>query len=110
MNTDVIMSDKEFNILRKLIYDTTGINLQEHKKTMLVSRLKKRLLALGLNSYGVYYKILLNDKHEVNEMINVVSTNKTEFFREKHHFEFFEEIIPSIIEENYARNKHNITG
>lgn len=98
------MNDEEFNKFRKLIYEQVGINLLSHKKIMLQGRIRKRLNKLGMSSFKEYYALVQEDRSELIEMFNVVSTNKTEFFRENHHFEFLKEIIPSIIEKNRKEN------
>lgn len=94
------MTDEEFENFRKIIYDEIGINLMSHKKIMLQGRIRKRLKKLGMNSYSKYYALILEDKEELLQMFNVVSTNKTEFFRENHHFDFLNEIIPKMAKEN----------
>ena len=67
---------------------------------MLQSRLSRRLRANGLSSFREYYSMLTKDgasKTEVTEFINAVTTNKTDFFREPHHFEFITNtLIPEI--------------
>lgn len=94
------MTTEEFERFRKIIYDEIGINLMPHKKIMLQGRIRKRLKRMGMNSYAKYYELILNDKDELMQMFNAVSTNKTEFFRENHHFDFLNEIIPKMIQEN----------
>ena len=81
------LSDKEFRLLSNIIHDATGINLTYNKKALLVSRLAKRLRELGVN-FSEYYRIVREDKEEFIRLIDRVSTNKTEFFREFEHFKF----------------------
>lgn len=94
------LSTEEFNLLREFIYEHTGISLADHKKALVYSRLAKRLRFHGLSSYADYHDMLLNkdaDGHELVEMTNAITTNKTEFYREAHHFEFMSEhIVPSM--------------
>ena len=106
---EISMSDEEFNKFRKLIYEQVGINLLPHKKIMLQGRIRKRLNKLGMSSFKEYYVLVQEDRSELIEMFNVVSTNKTEFFRENHHFEFLKEIIPSIIEKNRKENLNKLS-
>ena len=84
------LSDKDFHRLSTFIYDTFGISLPKKKLYLLQNRLIPRLTELGFTSFTEYVDFVL--KHgkygeETFEMINVVSTNKTEFFREKAHFD-----------------------
>lgn len=62
-----------------------------------------------MSSFKEYYALVQEDRSELIEMFNVVSTNKTEFFRENHHFEFLKEIIPSIIEKNRKENLNKLS-
>ncbi|MBS3910190.1 MAG: protein-glutamate O-methyltransferase [Actinobacteria bacterium] len=96
------IDDREFGRLKTLIKELTGINLTDQKKTLVVARLSKRLRALGLSSFAEYYYFLTEtgDYSEVTHLINRITTNKTDFFRERHHFEFLTEaVLPGICEE-----------
>lgn len=100
MATDfaLALTDKEFCHLRDLIYAQTGIALTEHKRTLVRARLAKRLRHHNLASFSDYYHLLTEkdpDGSELIEMINCITTNKTDFFRESHHFDFLtEQVIP----------------
>src|SRR4030065_35183 len=93
------ISDKEFLQLREFIHAHTGIALSGHKKTLVCSRLAKRLLHHDLPCYADYYRLLVeNDPGgtELMAMINSITTNKTDFFREPHHFQFLtDRVIPA---------------
>lgn len=103
------MTEEEFEKFRKLIYEKIGINLLQHKKIMLQGRIKKRLKKLKICSFSEYYDIIQNNREELVEMFNVVSTNKTEFFRENHHFEFLEEILPEMININSKAGEYKFS-
>jgi chemotaxis protein methyltransferase CheR len=98
---------EEFELLATLIFTKTGINLPVTKKVMLESRLNKRLRALKMESFKNYIQLLdggTDVTGEVIHMIDVVTTNKTDFFREPHHFTYLEErILPEL-----AQTKSNI--
>jgi len=104
------MSRAEFEALRQLVFDVTGIKLADSKQQMLISRLSKRLRANNLKSFSDYIDLVRSDlrgKGEMSEFINAVTTNKTGFFREPHHFDFVvERIIPEARESSLlaARN------
>jgi len=86
-----VMSDGDFRQFRDFIYDQCGINLMPKKKLMLTSRLSKRLRELGMSSFTEYFDYVTSSRgrsEELVRMINVVSTNKTDFFRESKHFDF----------------------
>lgn len=105
----VNIDDNEFNYLRTVIYDKTGISLADHKKIMLQSRLNIRLRANHINNFQEYVKKLKVDKNffntEIHEIINRITTNKTDFFRENHHFEFLRDTCFPVMEE-----KARVTG
>lgn len=85
------LSSQDFAALRSFIYAEAGISLSAEKKTMLEGRLKRRLRALHLESYRAYCDYLLGKeglKEEKVAFLNVVTTNKTDFFREPGHFDF----------------------
>lgn len=83
------ISDKEFNLFRDIIYKESGISLSDHKKALMQSRLMKRLRALKLNDFRDYYDFLQeNYDEEIINLLNCITTNKTDFFREDKHFDF----------------------
>jgi len=87
---------EDFDHLRQVVRDTTGIVSSEDKYTMYYSRLAARLRALELADFRAYRDYLgKHPESESIELINSVTTNLTSFFREKHHFEYLrDEIIP----------------
>jgi chemotaxis protein methyltransferase CheR len=85
------ISNRDFDRLSSLIYERSGIKMSPEKKVMLEGRLKRRMAALQLPSYRDYCEYLFSSKGADDEMvhlIDVVTTNKTDFFREKEHFDF----------------------
>lgn len=101
------ISDREFDLLRNLIKELTGISLSDQKKSLVISRLSKRLRALDLTSFTGYYGYLtegLEGRQEIDHLINRITTNKTDFYREQHHFEFLEEVLLPQIYEHGAEN------
>ena len=101
MNVRAHMSRELFERLSEFIYTESGIKMPLSKKTMLEARLQKRLRAIGFDSFGEYCTYLFSPEGVANElvhMIDVVSTNKTDFFREPQHFEFLlEHVLPELI-------------
>ena len=79
----------DFDDLRKLVRERTGIVLQDHKRNMVYSRLARRLRTLGLRSFSDYLKRLEGREgaEEIGILINAITTNLTKFFRENHHFD-----------------------
>ena len=94
---DYAISVDEFERFRTLIYSESGISLSDQKKSLLASRLSKRLRDLGLSTFSEYYDQVMADgtREEFTRMLDLISTNKTDFFREPKHFDFLRErIIP----------------
>jgi len=89
----IVLSDNEFIIVQKLIFNEVGIELQFSKKLLVQSRLLKRLLHYGFDSYLDYIRLIQINSEERVEMINLITTNETYFFREINHFEYLQKII-----------------
>lgn len=84
------MTDKEFKRLSEFIHTEVGIKLPLSKKVMVEARLQKRLRTLGMSGYREYYEYLFSSRgldEEFVQLIDVITTNTTEFFREPRHFE-----------------------
>ncbi|HBP88318.1 MAG: protein-glutamate O-methyltransferase [Nitrospira sp.] len=93
------LSDKEFELFKQLIYQQVGIALDTPKKTLLISRLGKRLRELNLHSYQAYYDCVSGEggEEELMKLLDLVSTNKTDFFREPVHFDFLrDQVLPEV--------------
>lgn len=92
------LSNREFTRLSGFIYEQCGIKMPESKKTMLEGRLQKRLRTLGMRGFEEYNKFLFSPegiRREVVQMIDLVTTNKTDFFREPEHFDYLtERVLP----------------
>jgi chemotaxis protein methyltransferase CheR len=86
--------DADFQWLRKRASEHSGIVLPDSKRSMIYSRLKRRLTALGLSGFSEYRK-LLSDANgpEFVEFINALTTNLTAFFREAHHFQHLRDVV-----------------
>lgn len=96
-----VMSDKVFRRLSELIHGSCGIRMPLAKKTMLEGRLRKRIRALRLESYEQYCEYLFSTEgfeREFIHMIDAVTTNKTDFFREPDHFDYlFDRVLPELV-------------
>ncbi len=92
----------DFDYLRGIVTETTGIIAPNDKYTMYYSRLARRLRSLGLADFRAYREFLSqNQETESIELVNAVTTNLTSFFREKHHFDYVREtLIPEKIHNN----------
>lgn len=95
------LSDRAFQRFSAFIYDHTGIKMPPAKKTMLEARLQKRLKANSIHSFEEYSDFVFSQEGRLTELIHlidVVTTNKTDFFREPGHFEYMvKTALPAII-------------
>ena len=94
------MELREFRLFRTLVHEHTGIWLHDGKQVMLAARLSRRLRHHGFANFADYYLYIQkarDSSEEILELINCVTTNKTSFFREMHHFEFLANtVVPQI--------------
>jgi chemotaxis protein methyltransferase CheR len=92
------LTDSEFNRLRELVREYTGISLSDAKRELVYSRLARRLRGLKLKSFAEYCALVEGrPAEEMQELINAITTNLTAFFRENHHFEqLAAEILPQL--------------
>lgn len=97
---DRSLSSKEYQTVKSLIYQYAGIALTDFKQVMVQGRLNKRMRKLAIDSYGEYLDFLQDpsNSEEITHFINVLTTNKTDFFRESHHFDFLANTAFPIIE------------
>lgn len=94
------ISDREFDFIRALAMTHAGIALADYKRNMVYRRVTKRLRALDIAHVGDYCDLLADPANaaEIGELINALTTNKTSFFRENHHFEHFAQTaLPRIV-------------
>lgn len=98
---DKIAWDKAaFERLITFVQNRTGIKIAPSKMVYLEGRLRNRLPHMGFDTLGHYCHWLLDEnglEEEENALIDLVTTNKTDFFRELHHFDFFfTKALPSL--------------
>jgi chemotaxis protein methyltransferase CheR len=85
---------EDFEALRKLVKQITGINLSDQKRELVYGRLARRLRALQLHSFAEYRELLAEDGgQEIVQFCNAITTNLTAFFREPHHFDYLREHV-----------------
>lgn len=96
------LSPGDFRRLARFIQDYSGIKMPEAKKSMVEGRLRKRLAATGCADLTAYCRFLFDEgglAAETVSLIDVVTTNKTEFFREPQHFHYLaDQALPELAE------------
>lgn len=90
-----ILEDSDFVRLAEYITCELGIKMPEVKKTMLQCRLQKRLNDLQKNSFKEYLDYVFGKEGYAEKVVmtDIITTNKTDFYREPVHFAFMSEII-----------------
>ncbi len=102
------LTDEEFHVLSKMIYDHTGILIKPSKKYLLESRLSERLNALGCENYRDYIFYLKRDDihQEFQKLINVITNNETRFLRNFPQLKDFQtKLLPELVERNQAERR-----
>jgi len=102
------ISDELFLRFGKMITGRYGIKMPPEKKIMFQARLQRRLRELNIDSFDEYAAMLFSDSNEsteINLLADFISTNKTEFFREKEHFRFLTE---NILTEYFINNTSSL--
>lgn len=105
--SDIELSDGDFRRFAGLVYAASGIHLTEQKKELLRARVRKRLRALDLHSFKDYFMVVTAQgaEGELKALLDVVSTNKTEFFREAKHFDHLRDtVLPQWLASGAAAN------
>lgn len=101
------LSARNFEQLARYIYDYSGIKMPITKKTMLEGRLRRRLRVVGVEGLNQYCDFLFNGgglEREAIHLIDVVTTNKTDFFREPAHFDHLtSKALPDLVAQGHRR-------
>lgn len=106
------ISDELFQKLGKVITESYGIKMPPDKKIMFQARLQRRLHELKIKSFDEYALNFFNknnDSSELKVIADFISTNKTDFFREKEHFKFItDHFLPIYLNEQKELACQNI--
>ncbi len=97
--TEYPFTDRDFGTIAEMVKRDYGLHLEPAKKSLVYSRLARRLRARGLSSFADYCRLLQSEAGEERErMLSALTTNVTQFFREAHHFDLLaREVLPELI-------------
>jgi chemotaxis protein methyltransferase CheR len=94
------MRIEEFRLIRDLIHEYCGIYFHDDSKFLVHRRLAPRLVELGMVDFSQYHRFLRYDpkrKAELEQIVEVITTNETYFLREEYQLDAFrDEILPSL--------------
>lgn len=95
MHSRISLTDEEFERFRQYLHQRTGISLGLNRRTLVASRLFKRLLVLNFSTYTAYIDFVLSTegRDELQIMLDLLTTHETQFFREMKHFDFLKTLI-----------------
>ena len=94
---EFLFTPSDFERIRTLLYQHSGIKLSDSKSNMVYSRLTRRLRATGMKSFQDYLQRVERDQgEEWDAFINALTTNLTAFFREPHHFPLLRDHVLSL--------------
>ncbi len=109
---EYLMSDDEFRLFRDTIYSHCGIYFDDDSKYLLEKRLARRLSTLNFKSFREYYQFLKYNRKKDQEMMDIMdilTTNETYFFRESFQLKAFtDEIIPELIKDRTRQNSRTL--
>lgn len=89
-----ILTLKEFSVIRDLVFQLSGIDLNYSNRSTVAVKLRKRCKQLRINTFSEYLQLLENSpEQEMTSLLDVISTNWTEFFRSPRHFVYLEETV-----------------
>jgi len=93
--TATVPTENEYNQICQLVYQYSRIHLGSDKRELVAARLGKRLRATGITTYREYCQLLKSPggSDEIGNLVDVISTNHTFFFRESKHFEYLESVV-----------------
>lgn len=94
-SADGLIDAETFNSIRRIVYAKSGIFVRNGKEAMVSARVGKRMRALGITGFRAYLKYLKKDPsgNEIVQLLDVMATNVTSFFRQADQFEFLADVI-----------------
>lgn len=106
------LSEKDFQAFSAFIYSEYGIKMPPVKRIMLQGRLLKRIRELNMQSYSEYKDYFFSKEGQQKELfnfLNVITTNKTDFFREPVHFDFLmNQVLPEHISSSTGKSTFKV--
>jgi chemotaxis protein methyltransferase CheR len=99
------ISGSEFASFQRFIFDIAGITMSDSKQALVSGRLAKRLQHYGLPSYDAYFRLLSDGAHpeEVQQAVDLLTTNETYFFREARHFDLLRQAAAAHLQDPGTR-------
>ena len=106
-----VLTQSQFDLIRTVALQHAGLLFEDYKKYMVYRRVSTRLKALGLETFDAYCNLLKGPEGsgEIPLLLNTLTTNTTDFFRERHHFDHLSAVVlPEIKQQAATSNKRRI--
>ncbi len=99
------MDKRTFNKIREIVYEKSGISLGENKESLVSARVNKRMRKLIISDSRHYLKYVMDDEsgEELVSLLDVISTNVTNFYREADHFDLLKAVFSQWLKEGQRR-------
>jgi len=99
------LTDASFDCIARIAHEQAGLVLPHAKKNMVKSRVVRRLRALKMQSFGDYVDLVrgIDGKDELRNLINALTTNVSQFFRENHHFDLLRQTVLPLLLQRAAK-------
>jgi len=99
------MDKRTFNKIREIVYEKSGISLGENKESLVSARVNKRMRSLDIADSSGYLNYVMQDEsgEELVNLLDVISTNVTNFYREADHFDFLTEVFSKWVNNGQKR-------
>lgn len=104
----LLSEDRAFEAVKKKIYDMRGLDTRQYKDSYIKRRLATRMRATGVESYGEYLGVLNRNAEEFNPLLNALTINVTEFFRNPETYEAIEDVLKELILEKEKKGRNLI--
>lgn len=103
------LTRQDYELIRKLVYAKSGINLGDQKMQLVRARLGKCVRQGGFKSFREYYRHVEQDAtgEELCALLDAISTNTTHLFRESRHFDFLRETLTCWLGDKAWRSQHS---
>ena len=112
LQSNAVLHDRELKRIASFIDKEVGIQLPVTKRSLVEGRLRKRLRLLNFNDFKDYLDYVFNcadGESEKIHLIDVLTTNKTNFYREPEHFEYLvKSVVPNLESIVKADSRHEI--
>lgn len=98
-----------FELLKKKIESNTGFSCESYREPMLKRRINARMSILGLKEYSDYLAFIKKDSNEYKKLLEALTINVTEFFRNSSAFDAFrDEVVPELLNDPDVQKRKRI--